>query len=344
MENKEASIPVKAMPFIKFKALLKLAWEICNNNDDFILFINGPRGTGKSLAGITLLREYLDKYFHIDFNQKVMKEHVIYQYDQLFNRAKHLPDKHPILVDEGVRVAFTGDFATKEVKELVKFFTQCRTKNRLVIFISPEFSDISKRLRNYAKYRVRMIERRKGILFCRDDSEGVDPFHLAELKDIEKFHDISIDTEAVINRIQRHLCYKDFILFHVVPKYIQDLYGEYRDEAVYGESPEATMLGKNDRSFMIVFNFQKNWNKILNEVRDNKFRLANELTASYVWRNLCFDPVDGTPFWKNEKALRDGLSLIKKRLIKPKLEDFKKDVKLFLEENKEENKSELEAS
>jgi hypothetical protein len=161
-----------------------------------------------------------------------------------------------------------------------------------------------------------MVERRKGVLFCRDDSEGVDPFHLSELKDIEKFHDMSVDVQSVLSRLMKHPCYKDIVLFPVVPPDIQEWYGEYRDSAVYGEDQDSNFLGKNDRSFMVLHNLLKRWPLMLKEVR-------SELTQKYVRQFLCVDPADGVPFWTTETPLANGLKLIRRRVEKPVLKELR---------------------
>lgn len=296
----------------KFKVFLNLVWEICNNNDDVILFINGARGSGKSMAGLTMLRYYLETFIGHSFTEKKLREHIVYEYDHLSERAKYLPKLEPILVDEGVRVAYTGDFAAKETKDLIKFFAQCRTKNRFVIFVSPDFTDIAKRLRNYAKYRIRMVDRGLGVLFSRDNAEGVEPFHLDTLYDLEKFHDYTSDKQQVLDRLRKHVCYKDQLEFPLVPKEIQDWYGIYRDEAVYSEQrPVGT--GVNDKIVHLIKNLRDKWKTVREE---------QELTWTFLNRELCYNPVNKEPFWAH---FRNIAAEIRKLELQVKVTQFKKD-------------------
>lgn len=288
--------------YFKFKAFCDLSWELCNNKDDNITFINGVRGSGKSMTGVAFLRFYLENYLHLDFTKQVMKDHIVYEHDALFQKAKFLPPKHPILVDEGVRVAYTGDFAVKEVKDLIKFFAQCRTKNRFVIFVSPDFFDVAKRLRQYARYRLRMVERGRAVLFARDNSEGVDSFHLEALKDIEKYHDDLTPVEDVIGKIQKHPCFKDTMLVPDVPEYIREWYDEYRDWNVYGDK-NLESFGINDRAAMIVHNLKTKWKAL---------STYPKMTSDIVFDELCINPITGEKIFGNKKIINDTINKILK--------------------------------
>lgn len=285
----------------KFKAFAELSWEICNNHDDNIMFINGVRGSGKSMAGVAYLRYYLENFFGIEFNKQVMRDHIVYEHELLFERAKNLPPKHPILVDEGVRVAYTGDFGTREVKDLIKFFAQCRTKNRFVIFVSPDFFDMAKRMRQYARYRMRMIARGTGVLFARDNAEGVDPFHLDTLRDAEKYHDDMTPVPEVISRIRKHPCFKDVISIPEVPQYIQEWYDAYRDESVY-RNTQVKMHGMNDRAAYVLWNLYYNWKDI---------RCIEKLTRQEMFKNLCINPITNDHFVETDKWIDEAIKTVK---------------------------------
>lgn len=303
--------------YYKFKALCELAWERANNRNDTILFINGPRGTGKSMAGVAALRYYLENFLHTNFNKQCLRDHTVYEHELLFERAKYLPDKHPILVDEGVRVAYTGDFGTKEVKDLIKFFAQCRTKNRFVIFISPDFFDVAKRLRQYAHYRMRMVQRGYGVLFARDNSEGVDPFHLDTLKEVERYHDETSPMEDIINRIKKHACYKDSIAVPEVPKEVQEWYDAYRDANVYGDGAASSMTsGANDRAMMVIHNLLQNWETVKALTLNGP---KQRLTKTVVYDQLCVNPVTKEKFWTEQSPLTTQLQKLKLQIAKKQL-------------------------
>lgn len=297
----------------RYKLFCHIVWQICNNNDDVILFLNGPRGKGKSTAGIDLLRYYYEKFIGLPFNKNALLEHVIYEPTQLMDRARNLPRFHPLLIDEGVRVAFTGDFATKDTKDIIKFFAQCRTKNRFLIILSPEFTDIAKRLRNYAKYRIRMIERGVGVLFSKDNSEGVDGFHLDELKENERFYDETSDTEQVLQRLKKHVCYKDTLYFPALPKDINDWYEEYRNLSVYGESERQE--GINDRAFLILHNIYYDWEEL---------RLIPKMTALKILEKIAYNPLTNESFWANSTHINQEIRKVHERVTKYKLAGLQK--------------------
>lgn len=277
----------------RLKLFLELCWEQCNNNDDVILFINGSRGKGKSTLGVQMLRHYIEKYLNIRFNKQVLREHIIYDYDALMDKGRNLPDKHPVMIDEGVRVAYSGDFAAKEVKTLVKFFAQCRTKHRLTIIISPNFTDITTRLRSYAKYRVRCEDRGIGVLFSRDNSEGVDPFHLDMLKSTERFHDDLYPVKQTISRLRKHPCFKDILTWGPLPIDLDKAYNEYRDENVYAEEVETS---NSSRLQHVIQNMKDCW---------TQFRSQDKLSDKVIYQHLVKDCITGLPFigeqpWINE--------------------------------------------
>jgi len=274
-----------------FKAFAELSWELCNNRDDNIVFINGRRGVGKSMAGLGLLKYYLENYLNIDFTKQVMRDHIVYEHELLFERAKNLPLKHPVLVDEGVRVAYTGDFGTKEVKDLIKFFAQCRTKNRLVIFVSPDFFDIAKRLRQYARYRIRMIQRGQGILFARDNSEGTDPFHLDILKDLERYHDDLTPVENILNKLQKHPCYKDKITFPDIPQQVQEWYDEYRDFNVYKSTGHSGTPEGNEKLGVVAWNLKDKF-ALIKKALPSQFKAGGN---QFLYDTLCFNPLNNEP-------------------------------------------------
>ncbi len=292
----------------KFKAMNEVAWERANNRDDTILFINGPRGTGKSMAGVACLRYYLENYFGISFNKQALRDHTVYEHELLFERAKYLPLKHPILVDEGVRVAYTGDFATKEVKDLIKFFAQCRTKNRFVIFVSPDFFDIATRLRQYAHYRLRMVRRKLGVLYSRDNAEGIDPFHLDELRDLEKYHDETTPVDEIINRLKKHPCYKDVLPVPEVPANIQEWYDDFRDENVYAEKTPGLSGGVNDRAIMVLYNLITNWENIKALTQHTP---KQRFTQRLAYQELCKNPITGEPFWNDQGPITAHLQKLR---------------------------------
>lgn len=276
------------------KLFCNLAWAKCNNNNDFIFMINGKRGTGKSTTGVQILRYYLIKFLKEKFNSRTLRDHMICNTDLLADAVYNLPDKHPIIIDEAVLAAYVGDFAHRNVKELIKLFTVCRTKNRAVGIVTPEFNDVVFRMRNYCIYRIRMISRGLGVLYCRDDSEGgsSDPYHLTELKKIEGIYDSTGANMSVIKRLRRHPCFKDVIRVPALNKNVQRWYDEYREEFIKEE-----LIGSfnvNERLGAVYYNIRKHWNELIRQ---------NRLTQKYFNDKLCVHPVNKINFSHNIGAV-----------------------------------------
>lgn len=307
MENTYVEMKKSNEKFKHFKLFCALAWEHCNDYNDFIFLINGKRGTGKSTFGVAFLQHYLPTYLGVPFNKKTLRAHMVSDVDLLNDRVHSLPNKHPIIVDEGVLAAYVGDFAKKNVKDLFKLFTVCRTKNRPVGLVSPEFSDLMSRLRNYAIYRVRLIKRGMAALFARDDSEGagVDPFHMKRLKDLEGYYDVNTPAELIIRKLRKHPCFKDIISVPRLGNKAQAWYDKYRDEMVFAEAHDQSRI--IDRIAMIYHNLEINW---------ADWRAKKKLMKTDFVRNACFNPVDNKAWWKRSNHLGEAHQKLKDDLAK----------------------------
>lgn len=290
----------------KLKLYCHTWWNICQNDDDVILFINGPRGKGKSWGGFSILRYYLETFIKKPLTKENLRDYIVYKREQLLDRAYNLPDYEPIMVDEGVMSAYTGDFAAKEVKDLIKFFAMCRTKHRLVIFISPNFTDIVGRLRKFADYRIRIVARGLGALFSADQREGVDPFHMDALMDMEKYQNDSTPPEDVLRRLRKHVCFTDTLTFPALPQELAKAYAEYRDENVYGEN-DTKAFGLNDRAVMVLYNLMENWKDLAK---------IPSLTQELCVDKLCYDPLTKEHFWQSRGELSMKVANLKKLVKK----------------------------
>lgn len=273
--------------FRNFKFFCELAWSFCNNQDDFIFMINGKRGTGKSTFGVCFLKYYLTRFLKVPFNKKVLRQCMVCDAELLADRIHNLPAKYPIILDEAVVAAYVGDFAKRDVKELTKLFTICRTKNRAVGIVTPEFFDVVTRLRNYSVYRVRCICRGVSVLYTRDDGEGNagDMYHLKDLKDIEGVYDRTSLPAEIIGRLKRHPCFKDVIKFPKLDEHTQEWYDEYRNEMTFDNDKEK-LLG-NEAVVNVFYNLLANFEKL---------KGLNKVTQKFFVEKLCVTP-SGTAFF-----------------------------------------------
>lgn len=294
MSSEMTTVVGRSESYRNFKMFCELAWETCNNENDFIFMINGPRGSGKSTTGVSFLRYYLPTFLKVKFNRASLREHMVSEADGLSERIHNLPPKHPVVVDEGVLAAYVGDHASRNVKDLTKLFTVCRTKNRAVCVISPEFGDVVSRLRNYCVYRLRMLQRGVSVLYARDNSEGagLDPFHMKALKDLEGFYDVNTPVEEILKKIKKHPCFKDILAVPHMPIDVKEWYDEYREEMTMGRTEDTS--AQRDRVAMVFHNLRQQWDML----KEKKAVTYRDFLDS-----CCYNPITKDPFWKNPNHL-----------------------------------------
>lgn len=297
------------------KGFAQLAWYKCNSGRDFPFGINGGRGAGKSTLAVQFLREY-NSLLGINLTRTVLKQQMCSDPELLDDRIHNLPIGWPVAVDEAALSAFKGDHAKRDVKDLFKLITICRTKHRPIIFVTPDIDDIISRIMKYWDYRVRVLDWGAGVIFARDRSEGSrkDPFHMTELKELEGYYDATTPIDEIIKRLKKHPCYKDFIEWRDLTVELREAYEEYRNEMVYGGGV-LQRSKENDKIAMVLFNLRQHWEML----KQRKKLYIKEFNSV-----LCVNPIDKTMFWKTPTHLSESITKIereleKRELIKPGL-------------------------
>lgn len=303
-------------PYRTFKQFCEVAFTRCSQGKDMIFGINGPRGSGKSTAGVCFLREYNQRFFNRNFGKTLLHSQMVSDPDLFKDRVYNLPIGEPIVVDEGVLIAYVGDHASRDVKELIKLFTVCRTKHRAIGLIAPDVGDVVKKLTRYMDYRVRVVDWGLGVIYARDQSEGArdDPFHLKELADIEGYHDSNTPVENIVRKLRKHPCFKDVIEWPDLPVEVREAYEEYRDEMTFGKQ---TLTRANDaeKLAMVYHNLSTKWESFIQQKKLSQVDFVEV---------CCKNPVTQEPFWKTRTHLSEGVSKITRALkraeeLKPEL-------------------------
>lgn len=119
-----------------------LKWRMAADHDN-VLAIDGDEGSGKSTLALQLARD-LDPGFR--------PQDVIYDFQDLESTFSVTARRRVYLVDEGVNLVFSRDFASYGNKQLVKLLMQARQLNCTLIFVIPNFWWLDKYLR---EHRVR---------------------------------------------------------------------------------------------------------------------------------------------------------------------------------------------
>lgn len=268
-------------PYKRFVLFTALSYAKTQQDRDFIFTVNGPRGMGKSTFGTGWAKAYFENHLGLSFTKTRLQESLVKPDNVEYEILNDDHEFWPIVLDEAIMSMYVGDYAKKEVKDLVKLFTICRDKHRPICLISPGADDITTRLRNFAVYRVSIKARGVGVLFTKDLSEaaGKDPFHLDEMAKYEGVYDENTPVSDVVKRLRKHPCFKDVLEFPPLSKEVQEWYKDQREVIAYGDR---TRVKDDELAANIFVNLQNQ----LESIRGSK-----HLTLDYFYNELCRDAV-----------------------------------------------------
>lgn len=146
---------VGAIPYMSFANLLGLRDLIMKSDEDSMLGIIAPPGTGKSTFALACAR-FLDRNFSNDYvifdMQQLQK--FLQKATRVFNqiveaRKQGIETENPlagrvVVLDEGVYLLFSGDSQTKEGKLAQKIFSVIRALNLIFLVNITNWRKISK--------------------------------------------------------------------------------------------------------------------------------------------------------------------------------------------------------
>lgn len=117
-------------------------------NLDWVTVIDGDEGAGK-----TTLAEEVCSYVDPTFNA----QRVAYSYQQLMTVIDSIGEESTakaVLLDEGAETLYKGDYAKKDVKEMMKLFFRIRKKKLFFVICIPSIFDL---IKTFSSRRIKTL-------------------------------------------------------------------------------------------------------------------------------------------------------------------------------------------
>lgn len=149
----------------KVKDIVDVALGCVNNKYDFICFIEGPRGSGKSTLGYILARKLKNKglRFRAESNMVYSRKETL--------RLLATKERTIVLSDEMINVAYNRDFYEKDQKLILKALNMYRDSCNVFIGCIPRFDDLDNQIRRLCKMRITV--KKRGIALIQIPLRGV---------------------------------------------------------------------------------------------------------------------------------------------------------------------------
>lgn len=146
---------------INVKTIARWLKQRQENDYDAIIFLTGPRGTGKSTLGIKIAQACGGYNMNRDLvfsREDVMKG--------LATKKKGI-----VHADEMINVSHNRDFYNQDQKKLIKGLNMYRDAGNILIGCVPNFYDLDKQIRSLVKFRIDVIRRGLGVIHMPLDSQ-----------------------------------------------------------------------------------------------------------------------------------------------------------------------------
>ncbi len=232
----------------------KFAKYILNRNIanyDTMVLLTGPKGTGKSSTGITLIRSWC-KLIGINFNPR---RHIAYNNADIMDRIKKLNKFEPLLADEAIRFASAEDWNKSENKELKKLLGEIRTKHLFFILCFPlKPAKLEKTyLESYVNYWIELYTRGEGALFIKEGNPSKEAWNLKAFEKMGSWTEFSTTSE-IKNKLMKHPNFWQIIKFPKVPEDVYTKYLEVRESNVYNRDEVKSAMNETDihKSLLIL--------------------------------------------------------------------------------------------
>ena len=130
-------------------------YEVLNQDNDFVILIDGYEGSSKSHAA-QQLAYFLDidektdsglidpttkKKLYDPAGRKVTIQNITYDLKELKEKVLNLPEGKAIIADEAQKFTDRREFGSDVVKEFNNFMRECRKYNKFIILIVQRFYD-----------------------------------------------------------------------------------------------------------------------------------------------------------------------------------------------------------
>jgi len=236
---------------IKIRKLAKTIRKIVKSDRDMVIAVSGFPGEGKSDFSCQLSRELDPKHFSF-------RRNIVFTKEDTKTKVEKLPLYSPVDVDEAIDVVWKGEFYTKDMRDIIKFFNKCRDKNKPVLLNIPDFWEFVKWFRGY---RIRMwifiVTRGTAIILKPDLNPFTDDrWHRKENeKLINRYTKKYGMVGGFIRGITKSKNYVDTLHWKGMPKSEYEEYKKVKNEAIYSRN------GKDEKKSLDINEARIKWNK-----------------------------------------------------------------------------------
>jgi hypothetical protein len=289
---------------------------------DNLIFISGPKGVGKTSASVQISRRYVATFF----NEQTFdcEKYIAYNNRDVRKLVKDLPEYSPIVCDEAARFAMAWDWNSYESKQLAEFFTQIRTKKLTVFFNIPKMQWLNDKYKKIATWWIKIYQRGTAVIFRPDLSECDDPFHIKELKELERHYFFTSNMDVVINRIRKHPCFFDVISIPQMPAPLETKYLELRNRKVFETDILDENMDQKELAKIMVYNLRTNVDAIVANIAQSSSRLnkrpgESSMTFTLMEKLITANPYDTSKSLASHEACRNWFHEIAELVKKSKL-------------------------
>lgn len=216
---------------------------------DVVCVITGQEGVGKSTCAYWVgegsdTKFDLEKSFIFSPNTS-----------DVIKQVKSLHRYGVVVMDEGIKMAYKGDWQKRVQKRLNKVYTLNRNENKITIICIPNLADLTKFFRQWRVFLwIHVYARGKAVVFVKIDVPfGGDPWEL------EKNHKLYLktgrklifDEDARVDKLRRVPYFMGEISFPPIPESVMEKYVSLKNKFKYedeeeDEVPESKMKRQRD--------------------------------------------------------------------------------------------------
>jgi len=225
---------------------IKEVIEKCiQNKFDFIMFIEGNRGLGKSTLAYKLLCS-----LKVPFPFRPQRDLVYTREETL----KHLATKKGgiIFSDEMINVAYNRDFWQEEQKTLLKALNMYRDSCNVFVGCIPKFVELDKQIQRLCKMRITVV--RRGIALIQTQMPSI---YSQDNWDIKNNQKIEAKWTARGGRNPQYgklTTIRGIVNFSDLSHHQREEYEKIKEEKrgrVFGEYQDVTLLGNPEKIFYL---------------------------------------------------------------------------------------------
>lgn len=213
------------------------------NKFDFICFIEGNRGLGKSTMAYKILHSLKVPHPFIP------KRDIVYTREETL---KHLATKKGgvIFSDEMINVAYNRDFFQEEQKTMLKALNMYRDSCNVFIGCIPKFVELDKQIQRLCKMRITVV--RRGIALIQTQMPSIYSQDNWDIKNNQKIEAKWTSRGGRNPQYAKLTTVRGIVHFSDLTPFQREEYEKIKEEKrgrVFGEYQDVTLLGHPEKIF-----------------------------------------------------------------------------------------------